>query len=72
MSEEVKQGRPWKNVAKFVSYEEANVKREELAKTTHEVKVVRLSIANNAKPFVVKTRDIENEKPPKKSKPPKK
>ncbi len=68
MSEEVKQGRPWKTVAKFDSYEKADSKRKELAKTTHEVKVKKLSVATNIKPFVVKTRDIENEKTSKKPK----
>jgi len=67
MSEEVKQGRPWKTAGRFDSYEKADAKRKELSKTVHEVKVKRLS-DDNDKRFIVKTRDIENEKPSKKTK----
>ncbi|HAI38476.1 MAG TPA: hypothetical protein DCM40_10300 [Maribacter sp.] len=60
--------RPWTIVAKFSSFEEADQKRNEMLKTHAEAKVRKLSEATNLKPFVVKIRDDNAAKPPKKKK----
>ncbi len=60
--------RPWTIVAKFSSFEEADQKRNEMLKTHSEAKVRKLSEATNLKPFVVKIRDDNAAKPPKKKK----
>jgi len=60
--------RPWTIVAKFSSFEEADQKRNEMLKTHTEAKVRKLSETTNLKPFVVKVRDDNAAKPPKKKK----
>ena len=60
--------RPWTIVAKFSSFEEADQKRNEMLKTHAEAKVRKLSETANLKPFVVKIRDDNAAKPPKKKK----
>ena len=60
--------RPWTIVAKFSSFEEADRKRNEMLKTHTEAKVKKLSDTTNLKPFVVKVRDENAAKPPKKKK----
>ena len=58
--------RPWTIVAKFSSFEEAEQKENELLETHSEAKVRKLSDVTNLKPFVVKVRDDNAAKPPKK------
>ena len=58
--------RPWTIVAKCSSFEEASQKKNEMLKTHSEAKVRKLSGATNSKPFVVKVRDDNATKPPKK------
>ena len=53
---------------KFSSFEEADQKRNEMLKTHAEAKVRKLSETTNLKPFVVKIRDDNAAKPPKKKK----
>jgi len=60
--------RPWTTVAKFSSFEEADRKRSELLEVHSEAKVRKLSDTTNLKPFVVKIRDDNAAKPPKKKK----
>ena len=60
--------RPWTIVAKFSSFEEADQKRSEMLKAHTEAKVRKLSETTNLKPFVVKVRDDNAAKPPKKKK----
>lgn len=57
--EVVKQGKPWKNVAYFENFCDADKKRNELIteKTDFNVKVKRLN--SEIKKFVVKTRKKE-------------
>ena len=59
---------PWTIGAKFSSFEEADQKRNEMLKTHTEAKVRKLSETTNLKPFVVKVRDDNAAKPPKKKK----
>ena len=59
--EEQKQGKPWKKMGRFSSFEEADRKRKQLIKTSNskkefQVKVKRAGIAG--KQFVVKLRYI--------------
>jgi hypothetical protein len=58
--------RPWTIVAKYSSFEEASQKKNEMLKTHSEAKVRKLSDTTNSKPFVVKVRDDNVAKPPKK------
>ncbi len=60
--------RPWTIVAKYSSFEEASKKKTELLETHSEAKVRKLSDVTNSKPFVVKVRDDNAAKPPKKKK----
>ena len=60
--------RPWTIVAKFSSFEEFSCTTTHLLKTHTEAKVKKLSDATNLKPFVVKVRDENAAKPPKKKK----
>ena len=60
--------RPWTIVAKFSSFEEADRKRSEMLEAHSEAKVRKLSETTNLKPFVVKVRDDNATKPPKKKK----
>ncbi len=73
----VKPGPPWKNVATFSSYEEANQKRKALEETWEEEKTthMQIKVKRLERGFVVKTRpnptstlSTSNKKRPKKKK----
>ena len=71
--EEIKQGRPWKNDSRYITYKKADAKRKSILgkeDNQFDAKVKRLSVGEGQFAFFVKTRIkkefIDQEKPTKK------